>query len=123
MNESRRLIDVDRLKRQLKMLPKVPNWGEAFLLLLINTQPIVLKLKEDKPDRDGLKRCPICGGKAVLRGDADSVFWVDCTQCRLDAAPSRDKDAANRRWNDRIQKWLYEEESRKDVKKVSVLRR
>lgn len=110
MNENRRLIDADYLKKQLKTLPMMSNWGEMFLPLLINAQPTILELKEDKPDKDGLKRCPICGGKAVLRGDTDSVFWVACTQCRLDAAPSRDKETAIRRWNDRIQKWLYKEE-------------
>ncbi len=108
-----RLIDADVLKEwltthcRLEFEPVL----KKELLRLIDDQPTVLKLKEDEPEKDGLKRCPICGGKAILHGDTDSVFWVTCTQCRLDAAPSRYKSIAVKKWNDRIQKWYYKEDT------------
>ena len=36
-----RLIDADELKKQLKKLPMMSNWGEAFILLLIDEQPTI----------------------------------------------------------------------------------
>ena len=34
-----RLIDADKLKDELKTLPIMSNWGEAFIPSLIDTQP------------------------------------------------------------------------------------
>ena len=34
-----RLIDADRLRDELKTLPMMSNWGEAFVPSLINKQP------------------------------------------------------------------------------------
>lgn len=36
-----RLIDTDELKKQLKELPIMSNWGEAFILQIIDEQPII----------------------------------------------------------------------------------
>lgn len=36
-----KLIDSDELKRQLKKLPMMSNWGEAFMPLLIDEQPTI----------------------------------------------------------------------------------
>lgn len=36
-----RLIDTDELKKQLKKLPIMSNWGEAFIPQIIDEQPII----------------------------------------------------------------------------------
>lgn len=36
-----KLIDSDELKRQLKKLPMMSNWGEAFIPRLIDEQPTI----------------------------------------------------------------------------------
>lgn len=36
-----RLIDADKLKQELKKLPIMSNWGEAFIPILIDEQPTV----------------------------------------------------------------------------------
>lgn len=36
-----RLIDADELKKQLKKLPMMSNWGEAFIPQLIDKQLII----------------------------------------------------------------------------------
>lgn len=36
-----KLIDSDELKRQLKKLPMMSNWGEAFMPRLIDEQPTI----------------------------------------------------------------------------------
>ena len=36
-----RLIDADELKRQVKRLPMMSNWGEAFITQIIDEQPII----------------------------------------------------------------------------------
>ena len=36
-----RLIDSDELKKQLKKLPIMSNWGEAFIPQLIDEQPTI----------------------------------------------------------------------------------
>ena len=36
-----KLIDVDELKRQVKGLPIMSNWGEAFIPQIIDEQPII----------------------------------------------------------------------------------
>ena len=36
-----RLIDSDELKRQVKGLPMMSNWGEAFIPQIIDEQPII----------------------------------------------------------------------------------
>ena len=48
-----RLIDADKLKDELKTLPIMSNWGEAFMPSLIDAQPtaydidmIIRRLKE-----------------------------------------------------------------------------
>lgn len=38
---SMRLIDTDELKKQLKKLPMMSNWGEAFIPQLIDKQLII----------------------------------------------------------------------------------
>ena len=47
-----KLIDSDELKRQLKKLPMMSNWGEAFMPLLIDEQPTI--------DAVPLVRCREC---------------------------------------------------------------
>lgn len=36
-----RLIDANTLKAQLKRLPMMSNWGEAFISILIDEQPTI----------------------------------------------------------------------------------
>lgn len=41
LQKSMRLIDSDELKRQVKGLPMMSNWGEAFIPRLIDEQRII----------------------------------------------------------------------------------
>lgn len=50
-----------------------------------------------KPIR--LKRCPFCGGKAVMRGV--SCFWAACDKCGAGVYASDGKAEAAKRWNRR----------------------
>ena len=64
-----RLIDADRLKDKLKTLPMTSNWGEMFMLLLIDEQPTaygidkVIEQLEETFDRWGLDE----GKKEIMR--------------------------------------------------------
>lgn len=64
-----KLIDSDELKRQLKKLPMMSNWGEAFMPLLIDEQPTI--------DAVPLVRCCECRHRYTT----NCSMYYECSQC------------------------------------------
>lgn len=54
-------------------------------------------------DKNELKPCPFCGGKAELYASkvADGLRWVTCTECYASGEPCDDTESAIRAWNRR----------------------
>ena len=50
-----RLIDADRLKDELKTLPMMSNWGEAFIPSLIDEQPTAYDINRVIEELEELK--------------------------------------------------------------------
>lgn len=46
-----------------------------------------------------LKKCPFCGGKAVLR-ELDGISFIECTNCYA-TMPGADSEEATEDWNTR----------------------
>lgn len=56
-------------------------------------------------DVEGLRNCPVCGKKAILRRNASKRFQVHCTKCSA-CTPWRDKTDAIITWYNNAE--LYE---------------
>lgn len=46
-----------------------------------------------------IKRCPFCGGNAVIQGI--TVVWVKCLECGAETTGFRDEEEAIDAWNRR----------------------
>lgn len=47
-----------------------------------------------------LKRCPFCGGRAVIDGGA--YYWIYCTDCKAETRGVHSKSLAVSLWNNRF---------------------
>lgn len=50
---------------------------------------------------DGLKRCPFCGGEAVI-STGTAWHWVRCKRCKAETRGCRTKWQAEEAWNRRV---------------------
>ena len=64
-----RLGDLDVLKAQLKKLPMMSNWGEAFIPRLIDEQPTI--------DAVPVVRCRECRHRYTM----NCSMYYECAQC------------------------------------------
>lgn len=73
-----RLVDADKLKQELKKLPIMSNWGEAFMPILIDEQPTVEAVPvvhgEWIKESMGMR-------KNINTGELVEKFHCDCSIC------------------------------------------
>lgn len=67
---------------------------------------------------EDLRKCPFCGGPAVVRRDWYNGFYCECTECKSKASFERLKQDAILRWNGA----LIPEDERVGARKAQVER-
>ena len=51
-------------------------------------------------ERDELKPCPFCGGKAMLKG-SEFCWWIECSGCEFGTPAFLKKEEVIEAWNRR----------------------
>jgi Lar family restriction alleviation protein len=64
-------------------------------------------IQKAEREKDELKPCPFCGGKAEVMNDDffevfdANAFWIKCTECGLTTGDSATEEEAIKAWNRR----------------------
>lgn len=55
-------------------------------------------------DKQYIKRCPMCGGKAGIYQDYHSFYLIQCNRCGVSTLHRKDLHRALMEWNRRVDK-------------------